>query len=55
MGTYGTRVLGLSNELSSTLSIIRSYIIVVVAGFSGGFAMDKFTSKAKDCCWASAL
>lgn len=47
MGTYGTRVLGLSNELSSTLSIIRSYIIVFVAGFSGGFVMDKFSSKGK--------
>jgi predicted MFS family arabinose efflux permease len=47
MGTYGTRVLGLSNELSSTLSIIRSYIIVFVAGFSGGFAMDKFSTKGK--------
>jgi MFS family permease len=47
MGTYGTRALGLSNELSSTLSIIRSYIIVFVAGFSGGFVMDKFSSKGK--------
>jgi sugar phosphate permease len=47
MGTYGTRVLGLSNELSSTLSIIRSYIIVFVAGFSGGFVLDKFSSKGK--------
>lgn len=47
MGTYGTRVLGLSNELSSTISIIRSYIIVFVAGFTGGFIMDKFSTKGK--------
>lgn len=47
IGTYGTRVLNLSNEMSSTLSIIRSYIIVFFAGFSGGFIMDKFSSKGK--------
>lgn len=47
MGTYGTRVLGLSNELSSTLSIVRSYIIVFVAGFTGGFIIDKFATKGK--------
>lgn len=47
IGTYGTRVLGLSNEVSSTLSIIRSYIIVFVAGFSGGFIMDRFSTKGK--------
>lgn len=52
IGTYGTRVLGLSNELSSTLSIIRSYIIVFFAGFSGGFIMDKFTSKGKGMLFA---
>lgn len=47
IGTYGTRVLHLSHELSSTLSIIRSYIIVFIAGISGGFIMDKFSSKGK--------
>lgn len=47
IGTYGTRVLNLSSELSSTLSIIRSYIVVFLAGFSGGFIMDKFSTKGK--------
>ena len=47
IGTYGTRVLDLSNEMSSTLSIIRSYVIVFFAGFSGGFIMDRFSSKGK--------
>ena len=55
VGTYGTRVLNLSNELSSTLSIVRSYIIVFVAGISGGFIMDKFSSKGKGMFFAFLL
>ena len=47
IGTYGTRVLHLPPELSSTISIIRSYIIVFIAGISGGLIMDKFSSKGK--------
>lgn len=45
IGTYCTRVLGISASLSSTLSIIRSYIIVFVAGATGGVIVDKFPSK----------
>ncbi|MCI9546194.1 MAG: MFS transporter [Lachnospiraceae bacterium] len=45
IGTYCTRVLNLPAGLSSTLSIIRSYIIVFVAGLSGGFIIDKFKTK----------
>lgn len=45
IGTYCTRVLGISTSLSSTLSIIRSYIIVFVAGATGGVIVDKFPSK----------
>lgn len=45
MGTYCTRVLMITPELSSTLSIVRSYIIVFVAGISGGIIMDKFKFK----------
>ena len=45
MGTYCTRVLKISPELSSTLSIVRSYIIVFVAGVSGGIIMDRFKFK----------
>ena len=51
MGTYCTRVLNISPELSSTLSIIRSYIIVFVAGISGGIIMDKFSYKGKGMFW----
>lgn len=47
IGTYCTRVLKLSAGLSSTLSIIRSYIIVFVAGLSGGFIIDRFKTKGK--------
>lgn len=47
IGTYCTRVLHLSNSMSSTISIIRSYIIVFVAGISGGIIMDKFKTKGQ--------
>lgn len=55
MGTYGTRVLNLSQEMSSTLSIIRSYIIVFVAGVTGGIIMDKFSYKGKGMFMAFSL
>lgn len=45
VGTYCTRVLALSPSISSTLSIIRSYVIVFIAGVSGGIIMDKFKSR----------
>lgn len=47
MGTYGTRVLHLSGGLSSTLSIIRSYVVVIFAGLVGGVIIDKFSCKGK--------
>lgn len=47
LGTYCTRVLELSPSLSSTLSIVRSYIIVFAAGITGGVIMDKFRTKGK--------
>ncbi|MDO5409048.1 MAG: MFS transporter [Lachnospiraceae bacterium] len=47
IGTYCTRVLGIDASLSSTLSIIRSYIIVFVAGASGGVIIDKFRTKGQ--------
>lgn len=45
LGTYGVRVLKLSPQISSAVSILRSYIIVFVAGVSGGILMDKFEFK----------
>ncbi|MEG2638406.1 MAG: MFS transporter [Clostridiales bacterium] len=45
--TYTVQVLDISPSLATTLGIIRSYIIVFVAGFLGGFVLDKFTYKGK--------
>lgn len=45
--TYTVQVLGISPDLASTLGIVRSYIIVFIAGFLGGFVLDKFTYKGK--------
>lgn len=47
IGTYCTRVLGIDANMSSVLSIIRSYIIVFVAGASGGMIIDKFRTKGQ--------
>ncbi len=45
IGTYTTRVLHLPPSVSSVLSILRSYIIVFVAGTTGGFLLDRFRFK----------
>lgn len=45
--TYSVRVLGISPQTASTLGIIRSYIIVLAAGFVGGWLIDKFTFRGK--------
>lgn len=45
--TYTVRVLGVSESTASTLGIVRSYIIVFLAGFIGGWLLDKFTFKGK--------
>lgn len=45
--TYTVNVLNVSDSLASALGIIRSYIIVVLAGFLGGFVVDRFTYKGK--------
>lgn len=47
IGTYCTRVLGISMSLSSSLSIVRSYIIVFAAGITGGYIIDKFKTRGK--------
>lgn len=44
LGTYCTRVLGLSENMSSTLSIFRNYIIVFASGLMG-IVLDKFRRK----------
>lgn len=45
--SYTTRVVGISESMASTVGVIRSYIIVVVAGIFGGWFLDKFTYKGK--------
>ncbi|WP_418775982.1 MFS transporter [Intestinibacter bartlettii] len=49
IGTYCTRVLGISANLSSTLSIVRSYVIVFLAG-AISIAAVLFTSKVTAIC-----
>ena len=46
-GAYCTDVLHISEGVSSTLSIFRSFLIVPIAGFTGGFIMDRFSTKGK--------
>ena len=41
--TYTVQVLNISPSLASTLGIVRSYIIVFLAGFLGGWVLDRFT------------
>ena len=43
--TYTVRVVGIDEGLASTIGIIRSYIIVVLGGFIGGWILDKFHYK----------
>lgn len=45
--TYTVRVGGLSEATASLLGMVRSYCIVFVAGFFGGWFLDKFTYKGK--------
>ncbi len=45
--TYSVRVLGISESMASSLGIIRSYVIVLIAGFAGGWLVDKFSYKGK--------
>ena len=45
--TYTVQVLDISPSLASTLGIVRSYIIVFIAGFLGGWVLDRFTYKGK--------
>ena len=45
MTTYTVRVLNISQQMASSIGIVRSYIIVLVAGFLGGFVVDRFSYK----------
>jgi len=45
--TYTVRVVGISDSMASTIGVFRTYIIVTLAGFFGGWFLDKFTYKGK--------
>lgn len=45
LGTFSSRVLHISDSLASTISIIRSNVIVILAGIIGGHLFDKFKTK----------
>ncbi|WKY44992.1 MFS transporter [Eubacteriaceae bacterium ES2] len=47
MTTYTVQVLNISTTTASAIGIVRSYIIVLVAGVFGGIFMDKFSFKGK--------
>ena len=47
MTTYTVQVLNISPSTASMLGIVRSNIIVLMAGFIGGVVLDKFTYKGK--------
>ena len=55
MGTYCTRILNLDPSISSSLAIVRSYLIVFIAGVSGGIVMDKFKTKGQGFIFAYAF
>lgn len=57
IGTYCTRILHLSDSLSSAISILRTYIIVFTAGISGGFMIDRFKKRGIGmfCMYAGCL
>ena len=50
LGTYCTRVLGLSENMSSTMSIFRNYIVVFASGLMG-ILLDKFRRKGTGFMW----
>lgn len=45
--TYTVRVLGVSESVASTIGVIRSYVIAFLAGFIGGWVLDRFTYKGR--------
>ena len=55
LGTYCTRILNLDPSISSSLAIVRSYLIVFIAGVSGGIVMDKFKTKGQGFIFAYAF
>lgn len=45
--TYTVRVLNVSQSVASTIGVVRSYVIVFLAGFIGGWVLDRFSYKGK--------
>jgi predicted MFS family arabinose efflux permease len=47
LGTYTTQVLGVAVSVSSSIAIVRSYIIAILAGIITGIIADKFKYRTK--------
>lgn len=47
LGTFTTRILGFSQGTASILSIIRSNVIMLLAGLTSAIFMDRFRTKGK--------
>ena len=47
IGTFCVRVLNIDQSVASTISIIRTYILALLAGLVGGVILDKFSSRVK--------
>ena len=47
IGTFCVRVLNIDASIASTISIIRTYILALLAGLVGGVLLDKFSSRVK--------
>ncbi len=47
IGTFCVRVLNIDQSVASTISIIRAYILALLAGLVGGIILDKFSSRVK--------
>ncbi|MBR0406345.1 MAG: MFS transporter [Eggerthellaceae bacterium] len=45
--TYTVQILQIDQSLASTLGILRSYVIAFLAGYLGGWLLDRFTYKGK--------
>ena len=55
IGTFCVRVLNIDASTASSISIIRAYILALLAGLVGGIILDKFSSRVKGLYIAFAL
>ena len=55
IGTFCVRVLNIDASVASTISIVRTYILALLAGLVGGVLLDKFSSRVKGLYIAFAI